>query len=51
MSDRISTIVANSIDTKRRFFDSNGAEVERAAELISDALKDGGRLLTFGFAR
>ena len=48
MSDRISTIVANSIDTKRRFFDSNGAEVERAAELISDALKDGGRLLTFG---
>lgn len=48
MSGRISTIVTASIDTKRRFFDSHGADVERAAELISDALKSGGKLLIFG---
>ena len=48
MSDRISKIVANSIDTKRRFFDSHGADVERAAEMVRDALKSGGKLLIFG---
>jgi len=48
VSDRISTIVANSIDTKRQFFDSHGADVERAAEIICAALKSGNKLLIFG---
>ena len=48
MTDRISTIVANSIDTKRRFFDSRVADVERAAGIVSDALKSGKKLLIFG---
>jgi D-sedoheptulose 7-phosphate isomerase len=48
MSDRISTIVAKSIDTKRRFFDSHGADVERVASMISESLKSGGKLLVFG---
>ena len=48
MSDRISTIVANSIDTKRRFFDSHGADVNRAVEVVCHSLKSGGKLLIFG---
>ena len=48
MSDRISKIVADSVDTKRRFFDSHGTDVERAAEMVRDALESGGKLLIFG---
>lgn len=48
MTERISTIVADSVSTKQRFFDSNSADVERAAWMISDVLKLGGKLLVFG---
>src|SRR5437899_5300033 len=48
MTDRISKIVANSIDTKRRFFDSHGADVNRAVEVVCHSLKSGGKLLIFG---
>ena len=48
MTDRISSAVATSLDAKRRFFDLHTNEVERAAEMISEALKSGGKLLTFG---
>ena len=48
MTDRISTIVSASIDTKQRFFAAQVGEVERAAEMISAALNSGGKLLVFG---
>jgi D-sedoheptulose 7-phosphate isomerase len=48
MTDRISTIVAESIDAKQRFFAAHADEVERAAEMIAAALKSGGKLLVFG---
>jgi len=48
MTERISTIVADSIETKRRFFDADSNNVEQAAEMISATLKSGGKLLIFG---
>ncbi|HEX6190533.1 MAG TPA: D-sedoheptulose 7-phosphate isomerase [Pyrinomonadaceae bacterium] len=48
MTDRISTIVADSIGTKHRFFAAHSSEVERAAEMISATLASGGKLLIFG---
>src|SRR2546423_2511842 len=48
MSERVSTIASNSIDTKRRFFDDHSGDVERAAQIISEALKSGSKLLIFG---
>lgn|SRR5574341_647687 len=48
MSERISTILSNSIETKRRFFDQHGNDVENAGEMISAALIAGGKLLIFG---
>ncbi len=48
MTDRISTIVADSIETKRRFFDAHRNSVAQAAEVISAALKSRGKLLIFG---
>ena len=48
MTDRILRIVADSLETKRKFFDSKSRELERAAALLSAALKSGGKLLIFG---
>ncbi|HXT63249.1 MAG TPA: D-sedoheptulose 7-phosphate isomerase [Pyrinomonadaceae bacterium] len=48
MTERISTIVAASIETKRRFFGSHASDVHHAAVLISDSLRTGGKLLVFG---
>ena len=48
MPDRISAIVAESLDVKRRFFEAHTADVERAAETIATALNVGGKLLVFG---
>jgi D-sedoheptulose 7-phosphate isomerase len=48
MTDQISAIVANSIEVKRRFFSERGTDVQRAAELIAEAFKAGGKLLVFG---
>lgn len=48
MSERISKIVSNSIEAKQRFFAASSSDVERAAELISAALKSGGKVLIFG---
>ena len=48
MTDRISAIVNNSIEVKRRFFDEHSDDVRRAAEMISNAFKSGGKLLVFG---
>jgi D-sedoheptulose 7-phosphate isomerase len=48
MTDQISTIVANSVEVKRRFFEAHAADVERAARIISDVFKANGKLLVFG---
>lgn len=48
MISKISAIVANSLEVKRRFFDAHAADVERAAQMIAAALKDNGKLLVFG---
>ncbi|PYS78111.1 MAG: phosphoheptose isomerase [Acidobacteria bacterium] len=44
----MSAIVADSLETKRRFFEAHAGEVERAAEMIAAAFKAGGKLLLFG---
>ncbi len=48
MTDRISDIVADSLEVKRRFFEGHAADVQRAADMIAEALKPGGKLLVFG---
>jgi D-sedoheptulose 7-phosphate isomerase len=48
MLDRISSIVTDSLDVKRRYFAEHAEEVERAALIISDAFSAGGKLLLFG---
>lgn len=48
MTDHISTIVADSLDVKRRFFSEHAADVHRAAEMIANALAAKGKLLVFG---
>lgn len=48
MPERLSAIVAESLETKRKFFAAHASKVEQAAEMISAALRSGGKLLTFG---
>jgi D-sedoheptulose 7-phosphate isomerase len=48
VTERISEIVTASLGVKRRFFDLHAHEVERAATLIVESLKSGGKLLVFG---
>src|SRR5881628_1780287 len=48
MTDQISAIVTDSLEVKRRFFDAHAAEVQRAADVIIEALRAGGKLLVFG---
>jgi D-sedoheptulose 7-phosphate isomerase len=48
MTERISAIVAASLEVKRQFFESNSSDVQRAADIIASALGSGGKLLIFG---
>ncbi|MEW6207477.1 MAG: D-sedoheptulose 7-phosphate isomerase [Acidobacteriota bacterium] len=48
MKERIQQIAKESIETKRAFFDSHIDEVVRAAELILDSIRKGGKVLIFG---
>lgn len=48
MTNRISAIVADSLDVKRRFFDAHAADVQRAAQIIADSFQAKGKLLLFG---
>src|SRR5207253_10362936 len=48
MPDRISAVVAESLEVKRRFFDVHTADVERAAGIIAGVFKAGGKCLVFG---
>ena len=46
--ERINGIVHESLDAKVKFFASHARDVERASQLIIDALKSGQKLLLFG---
>ena len=48
MTDRISAIVADSLEIKRRFFNEHAEEVQCAAEMIAAAFRSSGKLLVFG---
>lgn len=48
MLDRISSIVADSLEVKRSYFAGHAPEVARAAHLIADAFGAGGKLLICG---
>jgi D-sedoheptulose 7-phosphate isomerase len=48
VTNRISAIVGDSLDVKRRFFDAHAADVQRAAHMIVDTFKAKGKLLLFG---
>ncbi|HEX8846156.1 MAG TPA: D-sedoheptulose 7-phosphate isomerase [Pyrinomonadaceae bacterium] len=48
MKNHISSIVADSLEVKRRYFAEHAAEVESAAKMIAEAFRSGGKLLLFG---
>jgi len=48
MIERIHQIAAESIETKRAFFESHAELVARAADLIIQSVKSGGKVLIFG---
>jgi D-sedoheptulose 7-phosphate isomerase len=48
MIERVRQIAQESIAAKRQFFDSNAETVVRAAELMVDSIKSGGKVLIFG---
>ncbi|HLL75457.1 MAG TPA: SIS domain-containing protein, partial [Pyrinomonadaceae bacterium] len=48
MHERISTIVAESIEAKRRYFAEHAEEVVRAASMIAAAFSAGGKILLCG---
>ncbi len=48
MLDRIKSIVADSLDVKRRYFAEHAEDVARAAHLIAESFRAGGKLLLFG---
>jgi D-sedoheptulose 7-phosphate isomerase len=48
VTNRISAIVADSLDVKRRFFDTHATDVQRAAQIIGDSFQAKGKLLLFG---
>ncbi len=48
MIDRIQDYARRSIETKRGFFDSNADRVARAAELLTESINSGGKVLIFG---
>jgi D-sedoheptulose 7-phosphate isomerase len=48
MIERIKQIARESIETKRAFFESRSESVARAAEIIIDSVRSGGKVLIFG---
>jgi D-sedoheptulose 7-phosphate isomerase len=48
MIERIKQIARESIETKRAFFESRAEGVARAAEIIIDSVRSGGKVLIFG---
>jgi D-sedoheptulose 7-phosphate isomerase len=45
---RIEVMAQESLTVKRRFFEESSAEVARAARLIIESMREGGKLLIFG---
>ncbi|MCA1591993.1 MAG: SIS domain-containing protein [Acidobacteria bacterium] len=48
MIERISAIVADSLEVKRRYFAAHAAEIARAAETLAEVFRRGGKLLICG---
>jgi D-sedoheptulose 7-phosphate isomerase len=48
MIERIQQIARDSVETKRAFFDAHAAEVARAAEVLIETARAGGKVLVFG---
>lgn len=48
MIDHITSLVADSLEVKRRYFAEHAVDVERAARMIADCFNAGGKLLLFG---
>src|SRR5436309_14649051 len=48
MIERIQQIVRESIETKRTFFDSHADTVARAADVLIETIRAGGKILIFG---
>src|SRR3954467_12765378 len=48
MIERIQQIARESIETKRAFFDSHAGVVARAAEVLIETIRAGGKILIFG---
>src|ERR1051325_4430644 len=48
MIERVRQIAQESINAKKAFFDSNAENVVRAAELMVDSIRSGGKVLIFG---
>ncbi|MGB8508009.1 MAG: D-sedoheptulose 7-phosphate isomerase [Pyrinomonadaceae bacterium] len=48
MIERISAIVADSLEVKRRYFDAHAAEIARASQIIADCFAAGGKILICG---
>ena len=48
MIERVKQIATESVETKRDFFGANAERVVRAAEIIIDSIKAGGKVLIFG---
>ncbi len=46
--DEIRALAAESLDAKRRFFEASTADVARAARMIIESMRVGGKLLIFG---
>ena len=48
MNERIESIVADSLEVKRRYFAEHAGDVQRAAGMIADCFNAGGKLLLLG---
>jgi D-sedoheptulose 7-phosphate isomerase len=48
MNERIASIVADSLEVKRRYFAEHAADVQRAARMIAGCFKAGNKLLLIG---
>jgi len=46
--EKIRAMAADSLDAKRRFFEQSGPDVARAARMIIESMRGGGKLLIFG---
>src|SRR2546423_14892728 len=46
--ERLNSIVAASLEVKRNFFESHYAEVARAAYIVAEGFRAGGKLLVCG---